>query len=175
MENINIREICDYKWKKKQARQYVGFGIALAVLAFLLSLRVFIRVPDFSEALFRFFSRFGCCVVVLGLPFFCIALHPHLRMHYLVKNQHRFTYHETRLHKPFNSVYYRGAVYYSVRITVNGEDIRVNTNPMFSSFIKTDLKLKDYNNRTVGVLYDEKLKKAYVVGKIEAPTPENGR
>ncbi len=167
MENINIKDICDYKWRKKQAKKYVGFGIALAVLAFLLSLRVFIVEPDLSVAFYKFFSRFGFCVVVLVIPFLCIALHPHYRMWYLKKHQHRFTYHEGRLHKPFNSVYYRGAVYYSVRINVNGEDIRVNTNPMFSSFIRTDLSLKEYNNRTVGLLYDDKANRVYVVKKLD--------
>ena len=64
------------------------------------------------------------------------------------------------------SYFYRGAVYYCVKFEHNGKSIYVHTSPCFSSHFLSKIKLEEYNNKKVMVLYDSDLDKVYVIKKV---------
>ena len=57
-------------------------------------------------------------------------------------------------------------IYYCVKIKHNGKSIYVHTSPCFSSHFLSKIKLEEYNNKKVMVLYDSDLDKVYVIKKV---------
>ena len=83
-------------------------------------------------------------------------------MRYLLKNYENMQIFEVKLDNISTSYMYKGAVYYTV--TIN--DMKVDTNPIFSSSIFSKHLLEDYNNKTVIGLFDKTHNKFYVIRKI---------
>ena len=103
---------------------------------------------------------------VYSLIFIPIIIYYGYKMNYLVKNYSKFYMYEVVLNEVSTSYFYRGAVYYCVKFEHNGKSIYVHTSPCFSSHFLSKIKLEEYNNKKVMVLYDSDLDKVYVIKKI---------
>ncbi len=159
IDSIDIKQSCEYRW-----RMY-HFKMAWIVLA-LAFLFAFIGASVTAKGNFEVVLLTMCIVVgmylVCYLPF---ALYYLTKANSLVNNYKNYSLHQVELTNVKTSFWYRYSVYYTVTITVNGVQKEVNTNSIFSNAWFSPVKLDDYNNQKVWVLYDQEKDKAYVVGK----------
>ena len=158
-----IKLSVDYIWRKHLFKTHlIIWGAIELCILFLSTVRgLFDReVLEIGLSIFAMFST------VYSLIFIPIIIYYGYKMNYLVKNYSKFYMYEVVLNEVSTSYFYRGAVYYCVKFEHNGKSIYVHTSPCFSSHFLSKIKLEEYNNKKVMVLYDSDLDKVYVIKKI---------
>ena len=160
-----IKESVEYKWRKNQIKtSLVSWGVF-----FILSLIVsfFMVLPgdiDYISIALKTWIIWNVITAVIISPF---IIYSRCKMSYLLKNYTSFQTYEVVLDKFNMSYLYKRAIYYSVKINIDGACKIVDTNPCFSNSLFSGISLQDFNNQKVIGLYDDKLYKFYVIKKID--------
>lgn len=158
-----IKLSVDYIWRKHLFKTHLIIWGAIELCTLFLST---VRGLFDREVLEIGLSIFAMLSTVYSLIFIPIIIYYGYKMNYLVKNYNKFYMYEVVLNEVSTSYFYRGAVYYCVKFEHNGKSIYVHTSPCFSSHFLSKIKLEEYNNKKVMVLYDSDLDKVYVIKKV---------
>ena len=101
---------------------------------------------------------------IYSLVLLPLAIYPLVQIWLLGKRAERCSVHTVKLDRPGTSHMYRGAVYYTVSFTDNGEYFVRDTKPLWSSS-SVEFPLDEYNNKEVKILYDREADQVFVLGK----------
>ncbi len=165
MNEINIKESCEYKWRMHQVKLYAILCGITAIVSFVLSLLALIEFEDAAKAFENFAMTFAVCVIIFCGVFIPFIIYYYSKARYLIKNYENFTLHTVMLDRPSTSWQYRGSIYYSVMIEAEDGRHQVDTSPIFSNGFYGLFDLGEYNNQSVRVLYDSERDRAYVIDK----------
>ena len=160
MTKERIKNSLEYKWRLRQVRIYLilwGVMLAFALMGGSVSMG---KLGSLRDGLFVFFVVTAIYSAVL-LP---LAIYPLVQIRLFAKRAERCSVHRVMLDRPGTSYMYRGAVYYTVSFTDNGEDFLRDTKPIWSSN-SVDFPLDAYNNKQVEILYDREWDQVFVLGK----------
>lgn len=94
------------------------------------------------------------------------ALYDYSKARSFVRHYKNFKQYETVLDSPETSYWYRGAIYYNVRIKDDNTSVLARTNACFSGMLFSKFTLEDYNNKNVVGLLDPESERFYVVKKV---------
>lgn len=139
------------------------WGVISAITVFV---PLFTVLSASSESLLIGFVAWGVAVVIFGLFFGAFALYDYSKARFLVRNYKNFKQHEAVLDNPQTSYWYRGAIYYNVRIKDDNTSVLAQTNACFSGMLFSKFTLEDYNNKKVVGLFDPESERFYVVKKV---------
>ena len=157
-----IKKSLDAKWRKRQINVWFFVLGAYAIVFIFSALISTAKHGDLMLSLEISGIAAAVCLPIL-LPFLFYNVWCYLS---LFKKAEEYTVHEVMLDKPHTSYLYRGAIYYTVRVTdKNGNIIVRDTHPLWSSGIFDPCQLADYNNQRVFVAYRESTDTLIVLGK----------
>ncbi len=160
-----IKESVEYKWRKNQLKIGLFSWGVFCIISLIVSF--FIVLPkniDHISVGLIIWGIWNAILVVIISPFMIYVC---CKMNYLLKNYSSFSSYEVILDNFNMSYLYKGAIYYSVKINIEGNYKIVDTNPYFSNSLFSEISLQDLNNKKVVGLYDDKLYKFYVIKKID--------
>ena len=155
-----IKNSLEYKWRIRQCKTYLIIWSVMAVVALMGGAVSFGKLGSAKDGLFVFLTVTAIYSLVL-LP---LAIYPLVQILLLGKRAERCSVHTVKLDRPGTSHMYRGAVYYTVSFTDNGEHFVRDTKPLWSSN-SIDFPLDEYNNKELKILYDRESDQVFVLGK----------
>ena len=155
-----IKNSLEYKWRMRQCKTYLVIWGVMAAFALMGGAAGFGKLGSVQGGLFVFLVVTAIYSLVL-LP---LAIYPLVQIWLLGKRAERCSVHTVKLDRPGTSHMYRGAVYYTVSFTDNGEYFVRDTNPLWSSS-SVEFPLDEYNNKEVKILYDREADQVFVFGK----------
>lgn len=155
-----IKNSLEYKWRMRQCKTYLVIWGVMAAFALMGGAASFGKLGSVQGGLFVFLVVTAIYSIVL-LP---LAIYPLVQILLLGKRAERCSVHTVKLDRPGTSHMYRGAVYYTVSFTDNGEHFLRETKPLWSSF-SVEFPLDEYNNKEVKILYDREADQVFVLGK----------
>ena len=159
----DIKNSVEYGWRKNTVK---GLLIIWAVVAAVLLFAVLIASVGDMQYIGLSLEIWLIVVGIYGaalLPF--VAFYGY-KMLYLLKHYEQFDSYEVVLDKVSTSYMYRGAVYYTVTVDVDGVSRWVDTNACFSGGVFAKFPLDEYNNKKVVGLYDSQMDKFYIIKKV---------
>lgn len=160
-----IKESVEYKWRKSQLKVGLFSWGVFCIISFIVSF--FIVLPRNTDYISVGLITWGIWNAILAVIISPFMIYVRCKMSYLLKNYNKFSSYEAVLDNFNMSYLYKGAIYYSVKINIEGNYIVVDTNPYFSNSLFSEISLRDLNNKKVVGLYDDKLNKFYVIKKID--------
>ena len=155
-----IKNSLEYKWRMRQCKTYLVIWGVMAAFALMGGAASFGKLGSVQGGLFVFLVVTAIYSLVL-LP---LAIYPLVQIRLLANRAERCSVHTVKLDRPGTSHMYRGAVYYTVSFTDNGEYFVRDTKPLWSSS-SVEFPLDEYNNKEVKILYDREADQVFVVGK----------
>ena len=155
-----IKNSLEYKWRMRQCKTYLVIWGVMAAFALMGGAASFGKLGSVQGGLFVFLVVTAIYSLVL-LP---LAIYPLVQIWLLGKRAERCSVHTVKLDRPGTSHMYRGAVYYTVSFTDNGEYFVRDTKPLWSSS-SVEFPLEEYNNKEVKILYDREADQVFVLGK----------
>lgn len=155
-----IKNSLEYKWRMRQCKTYLVIWGVMAAFALMGGAAGFGKLGSVQGGLFVFLVVTAIYSLVL-LP---LAIYPLVQIWLLGKRAERCSVHTVKLDRPGTSHMYRGAVYYTVSFTDNGEYFVRDTKPLWSSS-SVEFPLDEYNNKEVKILYDREADQVFVLGK----------
>ena len=155
-----IKNSLEYKWRMRQCKTYLVIWGVMAAFALMGGAASFGKLGSVQGGLFVFLVVTAIYSLVL-LP---LAIYPLVQIWLLGKRAERCSVHTVKLDRPGTSHMYRGAVYYTVSFTDNGEHFLRETKPLWSSY-SVEFPLEEYNNKEVKILYDREADQVFVLGK----------
>ena len=155
-----IKNSLEYKWRMRQCKTYLVIWGVMAAFALMGGAASFGKLGSVQGGLFVFLVVTAIHSLVL-LP---LAIYPLVQIWLLGKRAERCSVHTVKLDRPGTSHMYRGAVYYTVSFTDNGEYFVRDTKPLWSSS-SVEFPLDEYNNKEVKILYDREADQVFVFGK----------
>ena len=155
-----IKNSLEYKWRMRQCKTYLVIWGVMAAFALMGGAASFGKLGSVQGGLFVFLVVTAIYSLVL-LP---LAIYPLVQIWLLGKRAERCSVHTVKLDRPGTSHMYRGAVYYTVSFTDNGEYFVRDTKPLWSSY-SVEFPLDEYNNKEVKILYDREADQVFVFGK----------
>ena len=155
-----IKNSLEYKWRMRQCKTYLVIWGVMAAFALMGGAASFGKLGSVQGGLFVFLVVTAIYSLVL-LP---LAIYPLVQIWLLGKRAERCSVHTVKLDRPGTSHMYRGAVYYTVSFTDNGEYFARDTKPLWSSS-SVEFPLDEYNNKEVKILYDREADQVFVFGK----------
>ena len=155
-----IKNSLEYKWRMRQCKTYLVIWGVMAAFALMGGAASFGKLGSVQGGLFVFLVVTAIYSLVL-LP---LAIYPLVQIWLLGKRAERCSVHTVKLDRPGTSHMYRGAVYYTVSFTDNGEYFVRDTKPLWSSY-SVEFPLDEYNNKEVKILYDREADQVFVLGK----------
>lgn len=163
LSKADIMESVEYKWRKHLFKTHLIIWGAIELCTLFISTK-----GGFSdrEVLEIGLSIFAMASTVCSLIFIPTIVYYGYKMKYLVKNFKNFHMYEVVLNEVSTSYLYSNFVYFTVKFEHNNKSIYVHTSPCFSSHFLSKIKLEEYNNKKVMVLYDSDLDKVYVIKKV---------
>ena len=156
-----IKKSVEYGWRKQQAM------IFLFVILIIVVITLFIVLVSCLNYILLGLQIWIGITLLYSLIFGPFALYYLYKMRYLLKNYSKFNSYEVMLDNVSTSIWYRGAVYYTVSIVDNGRRVSVDTNPYFSNMVFSKFILGDYNNKKVIGLYDSNIEKFYIIKRVD--------
>ncbi len=148
------------KWRLYQMRLYlVLLGVSIA-LSFFISLFSLAAHELSSENMATALFAFGVMALIFLLVFVPFALFYLYQYRILFRGLEAYTVYTVTLDRPSTSYWYRGAVFYTIRV----ENRDIETLPLWSSGSLAKFPLEAYNNKTVKVAYSATLEKLIVLG-----------
>ena len=155
-----IKNSLEYKWRMRQCKTYLVIWGVMAAFALMGGAASFGKLGSVQGGLFVFLVVTAIYSLVL-LP---LAIYPLVQIWLLGKRAERCSVHTVKLDRPGTSHMYRGAVYYTVSFTDNGEHFLRETKPLWSSY-SVEFPLDEYNNKELKILYDREADQVFVLGK----------
>ena len=155
-----IKNSLEYKWRMRQCKTYLVIWGVMAAFALMGGAASFGKLGSVQDGLFVFLVVTAIYSIVL-LP---LAIYPLVQIRLLANRAERCSVHTVKLDRPGTSHMYRGAVYYTVSFTDNGEHFLRETKPLWSSY-SVEFPLDEYNNKEVKILYDREADQVFVLGK----------
>ena len=155
-----IKNSLEYKWRMRQCKTYLVIWGVMAAFALMGGAASFGKLGSVQGGLFVFLVVTAIYSLVL-LP---LAIYPLVQIRLLANRAERCSVHTVKLDRPGTSHMYRGAVYYTVSFTDNGEYFVRDTKPLWSSY-SVEFPLDEYNNKEVKILYDREADQVFVLGK----------
>ena len=155
-----IKNSLEYKWRMRQCKTYLVIWGVMAAFALMGGAASFGKLGSVQGGLFVFLVVTAIYSLVL-LP---LAIYPLVQIRLLAKRAERCSVHTVKLDRPGTSHMYRGAVYYTVSFTDNGEYFVRDTKPLWSSY-SVEFPLDEYNNKELKILYDREADQVVVLGK----------
>ena len=155
-----IKNSLEYKWRMRQCKTYLVIWGVMAAFALMGGAASFGKLGSVQGGLFVFLVVTAIYSLVL-LP---LAIYPLVQIWLLAKRAERCSVHTVKLDRPGTSHMYRGAVYYTVSFTDNGEYFVRDTKPLWSSY-SVEFPLDEYNNKELKILYDREADQVFVLGK----------
>lgn len=143
---------------------YMAIWGVIAVFSLLVTF--FVTVGVDSRLRVIAFVDCGVVVVIFGLFFGVFALYDYSKARSFVRHYKNFKQYEVVLDSPETSYWYRGAIYYNVRIKDDNTSVLARTNACFSGMLFSKFTLEDYNNKKVVGLLDPESERFYVVKKV---------
>ena len=153
-----IKNSLEYKWRMRQCKTYLVIWGVMAAFALMGGAAGFGKLGSVQGGLFVFLVVTAIYSLVL-LP---LAIYPLVQIWLLGKRAERCSVHTVKLDRPGTSHMYRGAVYYTVSFTDNGEHFLRETNPLRSSY-SVEFPLDEYNNKELKILYDREAYQVFVL------------
>ena len=155
-----IKSSLEYKWRLRQVRIYlILWGVMLAV-ALIGGLTGAAKMGSAQNGTFVFLA----VTAIYSLVMLPLAIYPLIQIRLLLKRAEKCSVYTVKLDRPGTSHMYRGAVYYTVTFTDNGEHLLRDTKPLWSSN-SMDFPLEEYNNKEVKILYHRETDQIFVLGK----------
>lgn len=168
MNSFTVEEIKQsvyYQWRMHNAKLcLVIWGVISAIT---LVVPLFATMSVGSESLVIEFAIWGLTVVIYGLVFGVGALCDYSKARSFVRHYKNFKQYETVLDSPETSYWYRGAIYYNVRIKDDNTSVLARTNACFSGMLFSKFTLEDYNNKRVLGLLDPDTERFYIVKTVD--------
>lgn len=164
MNSFTVEEIKQsvyYQWRMHHIKTYMAIWGVIAVFSLLVTF--FVTVGVDSRLLVIAFVDCGVVVVIFGLFLGVFALYDYSKARSFVRHYKNFKQYETVLDSPETSYWYRGAIYYNVRIKDDNTSVLACTNACFSGRLFSKFTLEDYNNKKVVGLLDPESERFYVV------------
>lgn len=158
-----IKKSIEYRWRKTSLFWLVGIWVITTVVMFFALVLSSLGEMKYITLYLEVWLIVAAIYSALFLPF--VAYYGY-KMLYLLKHFKKFSLYEVILDNVSTSHVYRGAVYYTVIINVDGALKQVCTNPYFSSRISSNFAIEDYNKKKVIGLYDSQLDKFYIIEKV---------
>ena len=156
-----IKSSMEYKWRLSQCKTYlVIWGVTL-VFAIIGGFGGAMKLNSVKDGLFISLVTTG----ILSMPLLPMAVYPMIQIGRLMKRAQGCTIHRVMLDRPATSTMYRGAVYYTVEFTQDGERFLRDTKPLWSSAPMARFQLDEYNNKQIDILYDRESDQIIVLGK----------
>ena len=156
-----IKQSVDYQWRMHHIKTYMAIWGVISAITLVVPL--FATMSVGSESLVIGFAIWGLTVVICGLFFGVFALYDYAKARSFVRHYKNFKQYETVLDSPETSYWYRGAIYYNVRIKDDNTSVLAQTNACFSGMLFSKFTLEDYNNKKVVGLLDPESERFYVV------------
>ena len=156
-----IKKSVEYGWRKQQAM------IFLFVILIIVVITLFIVLVSCLNYILLGLQIWIGITLLYSLIFGPFALFYLYKMRYLLRNYSKFNSYEVMLDNVSTSIWYRGAVYYTVNIVDNGRRVSVDTNPYFSNMVFSKFILGDFNNIKVIGLYDSYIEKFYLIKRVD--------
>lgn len=167
MEKFDVRESCEYQFRKKQIKLVLKYYVIVPLISIILGVGYFLFKSS-NQSILKVLPTFMVLMLIIfGLPMLPFLIVYYIKLKYLENNYQNFKVYKTVLDKPFLSYDYRRALYYIVTLEIDGESKVVNTSPMFTSspYLKL-LPLEEFNNKEVYVWYDDQKDKVYIIEKF---------
>lgn len=156
-----IKNSMEYKWRLSQCKTYLAIWGFTLVFALFGGLYGAVKQNSVNDGLFISLVTAG----ILSMPLLPMAVYPLVQMALLMKRAEKCTIHRVMLDRPAASTMYRGAVYYTVEFTQDGERFLRDTKPLWSSAPMARFQLGEYNNKQIDILYDRESDQIIVLGK----------
>ena len=155
-----IQNAMEYQWRARQCKTYLAIWGMMLFFAFIGGITGAGKMGSAKDGMFVFLVVGGIFSITL-LP---LVIYPLVQIRLFMKRVDKCTVHTVKLDRPGTSHMYRGAVYYTVSFTDNGEHFIRDTKPLWSSH-SIDFPLDEYNNKEVKILYDRDSDQIFVLGK----------
>ena len=156
-----IKNSMEYQWRLSQCRTYLAvWGVAL-VFGLIGGFSGGIKLNSAKDGLFISLVIAG----IFSVPLLPAAFYPLVQIVRLMKQAEKCTVHRVMLDRPATSVMNRGAVYYTVEFTQDGECFIRETKPLWSSAPMARFQLEEYNNKQINILYNRESDQVFVLGK----------
>lgn len=157
-----IRQSIEGKWRRKQVKACViSWGAVLAGLLVICLFSALCTGGGIAIAM-EIFLILAIAFSAVLVPFvlYCVS-----RLRGLFRNCEAYELYDAVLNHPGTSWVYRGAVYYTVSFATNdGEQVRMDTMPLWSGSVFADNPLEKYNNKRIDLLYDRAGERIIVLG-----------
>lgn len=156
-----IKASMEYKWRLRQCRTYLAIWGMMLVFALIGGFSAGIKLQSAKDSVFV-----SCvAVAIFSVSLLPAAIYPMVQIALLSKRAENCTVHTVMLDRPSVSAMYRGAVYYTVEFTQDGERFIRDTKPLWSSGDWAQFSLDEYNNKEVKILYNRGSDQVFVLGK----------
>lgn len=157
-----IRLSIEGKWRRKQVNTcLIAWG---AVLAGLLVICLFSALCT-GGGLGIAMEIFLILAASFSAVFIPLVLYYVNRLRGLFRDCKAYELYDAVLDHPGTSWVYRGAVYYTVSFVTNdGEQVRMDTMPLWTGSVFADNPLEKYNNKRIDLLYDREGYRVIVLG-----------
>ena len=168
MAKEEIKNSVEYKSLVFDAKYALAvFGI-ISFLGLLVALAVAMANGDLGLEAFKVsLIAWAIAEAFFVLAFGSALLYILNKAHGFLKNYEKYKPYEATLDNPSTSYAVRAsAVYYTVAINLGATSKEVKAEPRFSSSMFTKFDIKDFNNKKVLGLYDEKRERFYIVRVI---------
>lgn len=156
-----IKSSMEYKWRLSQCKTYLVIWGVMLVFALIGGFSGAMKMNSAKDGLFISLVTAG----ILSMPLLPMAVYPMIQIWRLMKRAQGCTIHRVMLDRPATSTMYRGAVYYTVDFTQDGERLLRDTKPLWSSAPMAQFQLDEYNNKQIDILYDRECDQVFVLGK----------
>lgn len=157
------KSVLECQWRLKQVRTYLFAWALAAVLTIPFALLKSVGTdPDYLGLGLGVWVGMMC---LYGIPMLGMALYSYWQYTRIRKHFYTFRKYRVRLDHPGTSWMYKGAVYYTVSFCAeDGQQITMDTKPLWSTTGFNPIPLEDYNNKEITILYDPQIEQIIVVG-----------
>ena len=157
-----IRQSIEGKWRRKQVKAcFISWGAVLAGLLVICLFSALCTGGGIAIAM-EIFLILAIAFSAVLVPF---VLYYVSRLRGLFRNCEAYELYDAVLNHLGTSWVYRGAVYYTVSFATNdGEQVRMDTMPLWTGSVFADNPLEKYNNKRIDLLYDRAGERIIVLG-----------
>lgn len=157
------KSVLECRWRLKQASNYLFIWAVVAVLT--LPFVLYKSVGSNPDYLGLGFGVWAGVMCLYGIPLLAMAAYSYWQYTRIRKHFYTFRKYRVRLDHPGTSWMYKGAIYYTVTFCgEDGQQITMDTKPLWTSRGLDPIPLEDYNNQEVTILFDPQGEQVIVVG-----------
>lgn len=166
-----IKSSVEYRWRMHDCKFMLIVNALIVIASLFNALDLESSGSNDISMSDKFISSITECLItilyseVILLPF---AVYYVTKAHYLLSSYMKFKAYEVILDHPSKSYFFRGMFRYKVPIKYKSKTINVDTNACFSNSFLAIHSLKEYNNKKVIGLYDNKKNLFYIIRIINS-------